>query len=76
MNYTGSRFLDKRNHAPAGGFAAVDLSVGYRTPRWEFRVDGRNIGDTRDPVAESELGDAQYYLMTGRRVESSFSVHF
>lgn len=76
MNYTGERFLNMRNTATAGGFASVDLSLGYRTPRWELRVDGRNIGDARDPVAESELGDAQYYLMTGRRVVSSFSLHF
>ncbi len=76
MNYTGSRFLNKRNTAPAEGFPTVDLSVGYRTPRWEVRIDARNLADRRDPVAESELGDAQYYLMTNRRVEGSFSVHF
>jgi outer membrane receptor protein involved in Fe transport len=76
MNYTGNRFLNKRNSAPADGFPTVDLSVGYRTPRWELRMDARNLGDRRDPVSESELGDAQYYLMTSRRVNGSFSVHF
>ena len=76
MNYTGSRFLNQRNTATAGGFATVDLSAGYRTPRWELRIDARNVGDARDPVSESELGDSQYYLMTGRRVQSSFSLHF
>jgi len=76
LNYTGSRFLDKRNRALADGFPTVDLSAGYRTPRWELRVDARNLADRRDPVSESELGDAQYYLMTSRRVEGSFSVHF
>jgi outer membrane receptor protein involved in Fe transport len=76
MNYTGSRFLNKRNTALADGFSTVDISAGYRTGRWELRVDARNVGDRRDPVAESELGDAQYYLMTSRRVEGSFSVHF
>jgi outer membrane receptor protein involved in Fe transport len=76
MNYTGGRFLNKRNSAPAEGFTTVDLSAGYRTPRWELRVDARNLGDRRDPVAESEFGDAQYYLMNSRRVEGSFSVHF
>lgn len=76
MNYTGGRFLNKRNTAPADGFATVDLSAGYRTPRWEVRIDARNIADRRDPVAESELGDAQYYLMTARRISGSFSVHF
>ena len=76
MNYTGSRFLNKRNTALAEGFATVDLSAGYRTPRWELRVDARNLADRRDPVAESEFGDAQYYLMTSRRVEGGFTVHF
>jgi iron complex outermembrane receptor protein len=76
MNYTGQRFLNKRNNAPADGFATVDLSAGYRTPRWELRADARNVSDRRDPVAESEVGDAQYYLMTARRVSGSFSVHF
>jgi len=76
MNYTGGRFLNKRNTAPADGFATVDLSAGYRTPRWELRLDARNVGDVRDPVSESELGDAQYYLMTSRRVTGTFSVHF
>lgn len=76
MNYTGSRFLNKRNTAVAEGFPTVDLSAGYRKPRWELRVDARNLGDRRDPVAESELGDAQYYLMTSRRVVGSYSVHF
>jgi len=76
MNYTGSRFLNKRNTAPADGFPTVDLSVGYRTPRWELRMDARNLGDQRDPVAESELGDAEYYLMNSRRVTGTFSVHF
>ena len=76
MNYTGSRFLDKRNRVLAEGFPTFDLSAGYRTPRWEIRVDARNLADRRDPVAESELGDAQYYLMSSRRVEGGFTVHF
>ena len=76
MNYTGSRFLNKRNTALADGFATVGFGVGYRTPRWELRVDGRNLADRRDPVAESEIGDAQYYLMPSRRVDVRFVVKF
>jgi iron complex outermembrane receptor protein len=76
LNFTGSRFLNKRNTALADGFVTVDLSAGYRTSRWELRVDARNVGDRRDPVAESELGDAQYYLMSNRRVDATFAVHF
>ena len=74
INAEGSRFLDKRNRTPARGFATLAAAGGYRTARWEIRVAGRNLGDRRDPVSESELGDAQYYLMPGRRLDLSFSV--
>ncbi len=74
--YTGARFLNRRNTAPANGFATIGLNAGYRTPKWELRVDATNLGDRRDPVAESELGDGQYYLMTSRRVVGAFTFHF
>jgi iron complex outermembrane receptor protein len=74
--YTGARFLNRRNTAPVDGFATVNFGAGYRTPRWELRLDAANVGDRRDPVAESELGDGQYYLMTSRRVEGAFTLHF
>jgi len=74
--YTGARFLNRRNTAPVDGFATVGLSAGYRRPKWELRVDATNLGDRRDPVAESELGDGQYYLMTSRRVVTGFTFHF
>jgi outer membrane receptor protein involved in Fe transport len=76
MNYIGSRYLNKRNTALAPGFGTVDAGVGYRANRWEIRVDGRNLGDARDPVAESELGEAQYYVMTARRVDGTLRWHF
>ena len=76
VSYTGSRFLNMRNTALAEGFATVGISAGYRTPRWELRVDARNLGDRRDPVAESEFGDAQYYLLPSRRADVTFKVHF
>jgi outer membrane receptor protein involved in Fe transport len=76
MNYTGARFLNRRNTALADGFATVYASVGYRTPRWELRVDGTNLGDRRDPVSESELGDSQYYLMPSRRVDATLRFNF
>jgi outer membrane receptor protein involved in Fe transport len=76
FNYTGSRYLDRRNNVLAGGFPTFGLSAGYRTGRWEFRVDGQNLLDRRDPVAESEMGDAQYYLLPSRRVEAGLRLHF
>jgi iron complex outermembrane recepter protein len=60
----------------ADGFASVGISAGYRTPRWELRIDARNLNDRRDPISESELGDAQYYLLPSRRVDGTLKLHF
>jgi iron complex outermembrane receptor protein len=76
VKYVGSRYLNKRNTALADGYAAVDASIGYRFGRYEVRLDGRNLGDVRPPVAESELGDAQYYRFPARRLDVSVSTRF
>lgn len=76
VRYTGDRYLDKRNRALADAFTTVDLSVGYRWDRYEVRLDGRNLTDARDAVSESEVGDAQYYLMPARHLRLSLGVRF
>jgi iron complex outermembrane receptor protein len=76
LSYTGSRYLDKQNTSPVSGFTSISLNVAYRTARWELRVDASNLSDRRDPVAESELGDSQYYLQPSRRVDVGYRVHF
>ncbi|HEU5402473.1 MAG TPA: TonB-dependent receptor [Terriglobales bacterium] len=76
FSYTGSRYLNMRNTALAGGFGDLGIGLGYRTSRWELRIDGKNLADRRDPIAESEFGDAQYYLLPSRRVDATFRLHF
>ena len=67
-NYTGDRYLNKRNTALAPAFTTIDAGAGYRMERLEIRVDGRNLGNRRDAVSESEFGDAQYYRMPARSI--------
>jgi outer membrane receptor protein involved in Fe transport len=76
LQYVGSRFLNKRNTALADGYTTLALGAGYRFNRWEARVDGRNLTDTRPPVAESELGDAQYYRLPARTMMASVIARF
>jgi outer membrane receptor protein involved in Fe transport len=76
MNYTGDRFLNKRNTALASAFSTFDAGIGYRASRFEVRVDARNLGDRRDPVAESEFGDAQYYRMPARTIQAGIAMHY
>jgi outer membrane receptor protein involved in Fe transport len=71
-SFTGSRYLNKRNTALASQFTSWGMGVGWRGDRFTIRLDGTNLGDQRDPVAESELADASYYLLEARRVWLSF----
>jgi iron complex outermembrane recepter protein len=64
-NYVGSRYLNKSNTAEADPYTVLDAGIGYRLGLWQVRLDGYNLTDVREPVAESELGDAQFYVMPG-----------
>jgi iron complex outermembrane receptor protein len=76
LNYVGSRYLNKRNTAPADAYTTITLGGGWRSSLWEARLDIRNITDERAPIAESELGDAQYYLLPARRIELGVTRRF
>lgn len=76
VKYAGDRYLNKRNTALAAPYTTVDVGIGYRVGQYEIRCDGRNLGDQRDPVAESELGDAQYYRLFPRAIRISVGVRF
>ena len=76
LSYVGSRYLDKRNRALAGDYATLATTLGYRRGRLELRASGRNLTDRRDPVSESELGDAQYYRLFPRRFDAAATVRF
>ena len=75
-SFVGGRYLNMRNTALADAYGTLGASVGYRAGKWELRVDGRNLTDERPPVAESELGDAQYYRLPARRVDATLTVRF
>ena len=72
VQYVGNRYLNKRNTAPAGSYTTWSAGGGYRFGHSEIRVDGVNLNDRRDPVSESELGDAQYYLLPARTILATY----
>jgi outer membrane receptor protein involved in Fe transport len=65
-NYVGSRYLNKTNTVKAEAYTVLEAGAGWRSGPWRLRLDGYNLTDVRDAVAESELGDAQFYRMPGR----------
>ena len=76
LNYTGDRYLDKRNASLAPAFSTVDAGIGYRTSRAEYRLDARNLTNRRDAVSESEFGDAQYYRMPAATFRTTVVVRY
>ena len=76
VNHVGDRFMDKRNRALADGYTTWGAAVGWQAERWGVRVDGTNLSDERPPVAESELGDAQYYLLPARAIRLTGTFRF
>lgn len=75
-SYIGERFLNKRNTAPAGDYETLDASLGWEFGDWGVRITGSNLTNKRPATAESELGDAQYYLLPERHVEAGFEWRF
>ena len=75
-HYTGAVLLNQRNTAPSPGYGTLDAGVGWRDRAWELRVSGQNLTDRRPPVSESELGDAQYYLLPARQVTARLTWRF
>jgi outer membrane receptor protein involved in Fe transport len=62
-----------RSGAFVPDFESIDLAD---VERYELRLDGRNLTDQRPPVAESEVGDTQYYRLPSREVRVSARVRF
>ncbi|HEY4562042.1 MAG TPA: TonB-dependent receptor, partial [Thermoanaerobaculia bacterium] len=76
VNYVGDRFLNKRNTALAPSYTTWGASLGYRFGRWDLLLTGENLNDTRPPVSESELGDAQYYILPARTFRLGLGYRF
>jgi hypothetical protein len=75
-NFTGKHWLNRINTAEQASYAVFDASVGYRFDTFTVQLSGVNLGDRRDAVMQSELGEAQFYRMPGRRVVASVWAHF
>ncbi len=50
--------------------------IGYGLRRGSLRIDGWNLTNRRPPIAESEMGDAQYYRLPARALELSYATTF
>lgn len=70
-SWTGKHWLNRLNTAQAPAYTVVDASIGYRFEAFSLQLTGANLGDRRDAVQASELGEDQFYRLPGRRVVAS-----
>jgi iron complex outermembrane recepter protein len=75
-NWIGEHVLDSENDFEVPGYAIVDASIGYRFQRFTVAILGSNLGNRRDAVQVSELGEGQFYRMPARRVDATLTWHY
>ena len=76
VRHQNSRPFDKINEAYMPAFFEWDAGLSVRLGRAEFSLWGRNLGNDRHFVAESEIGDAQLYAAPPRRFGAQVTVRF
>ena len=74
--YQGERPLTRRNTFFADAYTEWDAGASYRYSRGTLSVVGRNLGDDRHLVSESDIGDSQFYPAAPRRVSAELTFEF
>ena len=75
-SWTGEHWLNGLNTFAAPAYTVVDASLNYRFDSFTVTLAGTNLGDRRDAVQLSELGEGQFYRMPARRVVATLSWQF
>ena len=76
LRHQNQRPLNRRNVDYTGSFFESDAGAGWDFPWGRISVVGRNLGDSRHYVAESEIGDSQFYVAPPRRFTAEVAFHF
>ncbi|HEY2796334.1 MAG TPA: TonB-dependent receptor [Thermoanaerobaculia bacterium] len=76
IRHQNQRPFDKINEAYMPSFFEYDAGVSWDFGIVRVSVVGRNLGDSRHYVAESEIGDAQLYVAPPRRFFAELGFRF
>jgi outer membrane receptor protein involved in Fe transport len=76
LRHQSQRPFDKINEAYMQPCYEWDAGIGWAFSKWRVSVVGRNLGNSRHYVAESEIGDAQLYVAPPRRFFADLTVRF
>ncbi len=72
-NWIGTHWLNSLNTFEAPAYAVIDASLGYRFEKFTVTILGSNLGDRRDAVQLSELGEGQFYRLLARRIDATLT---
>jgi len=76
VRHQGQRAFDKDNAEFTPPFDEIDAGLSFEVARARLTVAGRNLGDDRHFVAESEIGDGQLYVSPPRRFTAEVTLPF
>jgi iron complex outermembrane receptor protein len=76
LRHQNHRPLNRRNVNYTDSFFESDGGFGWDFLWGRISVVGRNLGDSRHYVAESEIGDSQFYVAAPRRFTAEVSFRF
>lgn len=76
VRHQNQRPFDKINIAYMPAFFEWDAGLSWGFGNARFSVVGRNLGNNRHFVAESEIGDAQLYVAPPRRILAELAFRF
>ena len=68
--------MNSLNTFQAPAYAVADASLGYRFERVTVAILASNLGNRRDAVQLSELGEGQFYQLPARRVDATLTWHY
>jgi iron complex outermembrane recepter protein len=76
VRHQGQRPLTRRNTFYTPGFFEVDAGLGWEFSWGRLGIYGRNLGDDRHYVSDSEIGDSQFYVSPPRRFMGELTLRF
>ncbi|MFI5119906.1 MAG: TonB-dependent receptor [Thermoanaerobaculia bacterium] len=76
VRHQGVRPLDPENTASVPAFFEWDAGISWESDSMRISFAGRNLGNDRRFVTESEIGDSQFYVSPPRRFVGEIAFRF
>ena len=76
VRHQNQRPLNRRNSFYTPSFFETDAGMSWEFPWGRLAIVGRNLGDSRHDIADSEIGDSQFYVAPPRRFTGELTFRF